>query len=215
MATTPAIMIYRNIKVINQATISTNLGVTMAIGAGDQTRGGYIRTGPEVPCVANPPGSSITDNKKVRCVLTWYLNNPVKTLKLAYNKSQFFWSPWSGPLVDGTMARNPWLKISPIQGIGKTPGGNKFIFGAFGKVISYGWILGQLFLLFFGYRELRRLGSKEKFYANLILLPIVLSWLISIGTVGDHRFRIPTMALSLLLQGAGFKAIRSRLPKVL
>jgi hypothetical protein len=139
----------------------------------------------------------------------------LKTAKLAFNKSQFFWSPWSGPLVNGTMARNPWLKFAPTQGIAKTPGGNKFVYGAFGKLISYGWIFGQILLLFIGYRELRRLGSTEKFYANLILLPIVLSWLVSIGTVGDHRFRIPTMALSLLLQGAGFIAIKSRLPKVL
>jgi hypothetical protein len=215
MSVTPAIMIYRNIKVIDHATISTNLGVTMAIGAGDQTAGGYLRTGPEVPCTPNPPGSSVTDNQKVKCVLKWYLTNPLKTAKLAFNKSQFFWSPWSGPLVNGTMARNPWLKFAPTQGIAKTPGGNKFVYGAFGKLISYGWILGQILLLFIGYRELRRLGSTEKFYANLILLPIVLSWLVSIGTVGDHRFRISTMALSLLLQGAGFIAIKSRLPKVL
>jgi hypothetical protein len=215
MATTPAIMIYRNIKVIDQATISTNLGVTMAIGAGDQTQGGYLRTGPEVPCVPNPPGTAVTDNQKVRCVLEWYLKNPVKTLNLAYNKSQFFWSPWSGPLVNGTMARNPWLKISPIQGIAKTPGGNKFVYGAFGKLISYGWMLGQILLLFIGYKELRRLGSSEKFFANLILLPIILTWLVSIGTVGDHRFRIPTMALSLLLQAAGIISIKNKLPKVL
>jgi hypothetical protein len=215
MSVTPAIMIYRNLKVIDQATISTNLGVTMAIGAGDQTQGGYLRTGPEVPCTPNPVGASVTDNQKVKCVLKWYLTNPLKTAKLAFNKSQFFWSPWSGPLVNGTMARNPWLKFAPTQGIAKTPGGNKFVYGAFGKLISYGWILGQILLLFIGYRELRRLGSTEKFYANLILLPIVLSWLVSIGTVGDHRFRIPTMALSLLLQGAGFIAIKSRLPKVL
>jgi len=40
-AKTPVIMIYRNIKVIDQATISTNLGVTMSIGTGDETQNGY------------------------------------------------------------------------------------------------------------------------------------------------------------------------------
>ena len=215
MSTTPAIMIYRNIKVIDQATISTNLGVTMAIGAGDQTRGGYLRTGPEVPCTPNPPAISVTENQKIKCILDWYLKNPVKTLKLSYYKSQFFWSPWSGPLVDGTMARNPWLKIAPTQGISRTPDGKKLIYGAFGKLVSYGWILGQIFLLFLGYRQLRRLGSTEKFYANLIFLPIALSWLISIGTVGDHRFRIPTMGLSLLLQAAGIITIKNKITKVL
>lgn len=214
MSVTPAIMIYRNIKVIDQATISTNLGVTMAIGAGDQTAGGYLRTGPEVPCAPNPPAISVTENQKIVCILKWYLDSPSKTAKLAFNKSQFFWSPWSGPLGNGTMARNPWLKIAPTQGISKTPDGKKLVYGEFGKLVSYGWIIGQIFLLFFGYRHLRRLGATEKFYANLILIPVVLSWLISIGTVGDHRFRIPTMGLSLLLQAAGIVALKNKLPKV-
>jgi hypothetical protein len=211
----PAVMIYRNIEVINQATISTNLGVTMGIGAGDETEGGYLRTGPEVPCDPKPPAKSVSENEKVVCIIKWYLNNPMKTANLAFNKSQFFWSPWSGPLVNGTMARNPWLKIAPTQEIAKSPEGNKLIFGNIGKLISYGWIIGQIFLLFYGYLNLRRLGNNEKIYANLLLLPIVMSWLISIGTVGDHRFRIPTMALSLTLQAAGMVALRNRLPKVL
>ena len=113
------------------------------------------------------------------------------------------------------MARNPWLKIAPTQQIAKNADGNKLVYGAFGKLISYGWIIGQIALLFIGYWHLRRLGGSEKFYADLMALPIVLSWLISLGTIGDHRFRIPTMALSLLFQAAGFLALKSKLPKVL
>jgi hypothetical protein len=215
MAIAPAIMIVRNIEVIDQATISTNLGVTMAIGAGDETEGGYKRTGPEVPCEPPTPQTSVTDNDRVKCVIKWYLENPVKTVSLAFNKTQFFWSPWSGPLGNGTMARNPWLKISPTQSIVKTQEGVDFVTGFFGKAISYGWIVGQIFFLFWGYRELRKLGQSEKVFANLILLPIVISWLISIGTIGDHRFRIPTMALSLFLQAAGFLALKARIVKAL
>jgi len=40
---------------------------------------------------------------------------------------------------------------------------------------------------------------------------VVLSWLISIGTIGDHRFRIPTMSMSLFLQVAAFLSIRKKL----
>jgi hypothetical protein len=214
MSIAPAIMINRNIKVIGQATISTNLGVTMAIGAGDETQGGYQRSGPEVPCAPTPPATSATDNEKVKCVFKWYLKNPVKTLKLSFNKSQFFWSPWSGPLVNGTMARNPWLKIAPTQQIAKNADGNKLVYGAIGRLISYGWIIGQILFLFVGYRHLRRMGGSDKFYADLIVLPIVLSWLISIGTIGDHRFRVPTMALSLFLQAAGFLALKKKFLKV-
>lgn len=215
MAIGPAIMMYRNSQVIDQATISTNLGVTMAIGAGDETSGGYGRTGPEVPCAPTPPATAVTDNEKVRCVIEWYLANPVKTIKLSYNKSQFFWSPWSGPLAEGTMARNPWLKIAPTQNIRKTQDGANLVNGNFGKAISYLWILGQLILLFWGFIAIRRIGVFEKILSNLVLLPIVVSWLISIGTIGDHRFRIPTMSLSLFLQAAAFISIRDRTTKAL
>jgi hypothetical protein len=211
----PAIMIFRNVKVIDQAAISTNLSTAFMIGAGDSTSGGYVRSGPEVPCTPRPPSKVLSDNDKIKCVLKWYLTNPLKTIQLSYNKSQFFWSPWSGPLANGTMARNPWLKIAPTQSLRKTQEGSNLVGGLFGKVVSYGWIIGQLFFLIWGYRELRKLGVIERKIANLVALPIVLSWAITIGTIGDHRFRIPTMALSLFLQAIGFLALRNKVTKVL
>jgi hypothetical protein len=212
MIIAPAIMIIRNVEVIDKATISTNLGVTMRIGAGPETSGGYGRSGPEVPCEPKPPATAVTDNDVVQCVIKWYLSNPVDTVRLSFNKSLFFWSPWSGPIAEGTMARNPWLKVSPVQEVATSSvSGQNLVAGPIGKVISYLWLLGQVALLFVGYRGLRRLGSDERFFANVIMIPIVLSWLISIGTIGDHRFRIPTMSLSLFLQVAALLAIRGKL----
>jgi hypothetical protein len=212
MMVAPGIMIFRNSVVIDKATISTNLGVTMRIGAGPETSGGYQRKGPEVPCEAKAPATTVTDNEIVICVLKWYLTNPLDTARLSFNKALFFWSPWSGPKVEGTMARNPWLKISPAHqiAIGSTDG-RDFIYSGFGVAVSYGWILGQMLFLFIGYRSLRKLGENEKFFANIVMVPIVLSWLISIGTIGDHRFRIPTMSMSIFLQVAAFLAIRKKL----
>ena len=215
MSITPAIMIYRNINVIDQAKISTNLGVTMAIGAGDETTGGYARKGPVVPCEPIPPATSVNDDQQVKCVIDWYLANPSKAVRLAFNKAQFFWSPWSGPKAEGTMARNPWLKISPAKSITKNIDGARLVTGPVGVTISYLWILGQIFFLFWGYQAIRKFGDQAKLVANLLLLPIVLSWLISIGTIGDHRFRIPTMSLSLILQGAGLLALRKKYVKAL
>ena len=211
----PAALIARNAVAIDKTSISTNLGVTMAIGAGDETKGGYNRTGPEVPCDPTPPETNVTDNEKVQCVIKWYLTNPVKTLKLAFYKSEFFWSPWSGPLANGTMARNPWLKIAPTNNMIKTESGAELVTGPIGKLVSWGWILGQLALLFFGYITLRRGDLISKLVANSSLSAVVISWLISIGTIGDHRFRIPTMGLSLLLQGAAIWKIKSKVSKAL
>jgi hypothetical protein len=212
MMIAPAIMIFRNVEVIDKATISTNLGVTMGIGAGTETSGSYDRSGPEVPCEPKSPATTVTDNEIVLCVIKWYLANPTDTLRLSFNKSLFFWSPWSGPIADGTMARNPWLKISPVQEVATSSvSGQNLVAGPIGTVVSYLWLFGQVILLFFGYRSLRRLGPDEKFFANVTMIPIALSWLIAIGTIGDHRFRVPTMSLSLFLQVAALLAIRGKL----
>jgi hypothetical protein len=212
MMVAPAIMIFRNSVAIDKATISTNLGVTMRIGAGPDTSGGYGRTGPEVPCEPKSPATLITDNEIVICVLKWYLTNPVDTARLSFNKALFFWSPWTGPKGEGTMARNPWVDISPAQQIAiGSQGGRDFVYGPFGILVSWGWILGQMIFLFAGYQSLRRIGTDEKFLARIVLTPVVLSWLISIGTIGDHRFRIPTMSMSIFLQVVAFLAIRKKL----
>jgi hypothetical protein len=212
MMVAPAIMIYRNSVVIDKATISTNLGVTMRIGAGPDTTGGYARKGPEVPCEPVAPATTVTDNEIVKCVIKWYISNPVDTARLSFNKALFFWSPWSGPKVEGTMARNPCLKISPLQQISvSSQSGRDFMYSWFGVAVSYGWIIGQMLFLFMGYRSLRKLGPDEKFFANVLITPVILSWLISIGTIGDHRFRIPTMSISIFLQVVAFLAIRKKI----
>ena len=212
MMVAPGIMIFRNSVVIDKATISTNLGVTMRIGAGPETSGGYARKGPEVPCEPKAPATTVTDNEVVICVVKWYLTNPLDTARLSFNKALFFWSPWSGPKQEGTMGRNPWLQLSPAHQIALgSEGGKDFVYGSIGKLISWGWIIGQMLFLFIGYRSLRKLGENEKFFANVVAIPVALSWLISIGTIGDHRFRIPTMSMSIFLQVAAFLAIRKKL----
>ena len=212
MMVAPAIMIFRNMEVIGKATISTNLGVTMRIGAGPETSGGYDRTGPEVPCEPKAPATSVTDNELVVCVLKWYLTNPLETARLSFNKAKYFWSPWSGPEGTGTMARNPWLKISPVQQVGKsTEDGQGLVFGPFGVAISYLWIIGQIFFLFLGFYSLRALGSNEKFFARVLITPVLVSWLLALGTIGDHRFRVPTMSMSLVLQVIAVLVIRKKL----
>jgi hypothetical protein len=212
MMVAPGIMIFRNSVVIDKATISTNLSAAFTIGAGPDTSGGYVRTGPEVPCEPEAPSTTLTENDLVICVVKWYLTNPVDTLRLSFNKTKYFWSPWSGPESEGTMARNPWLMISPAQKIAVgSQSGRDFVYSGFGIAVSYGWIIGQLLFLFIGYRSLRKLGENEKFFAHIVMKPVVLSWLISIGTIGDHRFRIPTMSMSIFLQVAAFLAIRKKL----
>ena len=215
MLLSPLALIGRNVVAIDKTSISTNLGVTMAIGAGDETKGGYKRTGPEVPCAPVPPATNVTDNELVGCVVKWYLTNPVKTIKLAFFKSEYFWSPWSGPLAEGTMARNPWLKISPTQNILRNQSGVDLVSGPVGKAISWLWIIAQISLLLVGYKILRNGSSISKLVADSSMAAVIASWLISIGTIGDHRFRVPTMTLSLLLQVAALWHFKKKITKAL
>jgi hypothetical protein len=202
----PATLIYRNNQAVGLNSISTNLGVTMNIGAGDNATGGYIKEGYGVPCT--PTGNvAEQDNQRVRCVVEWYLTNPTKAVKLFYNKTLYFWSPWFGPEANGTMARNPWIKISPIKNIASTQDGVNLVYGSFGKLISWIWLLSGLALLIYGYLTLWRQNSLERFIANMAMIAISTNWLISLVSIGDHRFRIPIMGLSLFLQAIGLKTL--------
>ena len=194
----PATLIYRNYKAIGVNSISTNLGVTMNIGAGDKATGGYMKKDYGVPCTLTG-NESQQDNQRVKCVLSWYVDNPTKAVKLFYNKTLYFWSPWFGPDANGTMARNPWLTISPIKNIASTPDGANLVYGGFGKLISWLWLLGGLAALLYGYLILWRQKSLERFIGNIALIAIATNWLISLISIGDHRFRIPIMGMSLFL----------------
>ena len=202
----PATLVYRNHKAIGVNSISTNLGVTMNIGAGDKATGGYMKQDYGVPCTLTG-NESQQDNQRVKCVLNWYASNPVKSLKLFYNKTIYFWSPWFGPEANGTMARNPWLTISPIKNIASTPEGNKLVYGGFGKLISWLWLLGGLALLLYGFIVLRRQNSLERFIGSVAMIVISTNWLISLISIGDHRFRVPIMGMSLFLQAIGLRTL--------
>jgi hypothetical protein len=202
----PATLIFRNHQATGINTISTNLGVTMNIGAGDKATGGYTNKDYGVECIQTGSVSQ-QDNQLVKCVLNWYANNPTKAIKLFYHKTINFFSPWYGPEAGGTMARNPWLKISPLVNIASNPDGGKLIYGGFGKLVSWLWLLGGITLLLYGFIVLWRLGSLQKFIALMAMIAVSTNWLISLITIGDHRFRIPIMGLSLFLQAIGIKTL--------
>jgi hypothetical protein len=209
VAASPASLMLRNRNANGFTAISTNLGVTMNLGAGDEADGSFRpKEKYGVPCSTIEGDAAQQDNHLVRCVIKWYLANPTKSIELLTNKAIFFWSPWFGPKAVGSMARNPWLKVNPLVNIASSSEeGNKLIAGPIGKIISWGWILLSLILLGIGFWRLWRIGGVEKVIGIFALSQIVLNWLIAMGTLGDHRQRLPILGLSIFLQVIGIKAI--------
>jgi hypothetical protein len=205
----PLALALRNLAANDFFAVSTNLGVTMNIGAGDNASGGYSNDARGVECStseeANPAKS---DTVLVGCVVKWYAENPLKAITLFVNKFVFHWSPWFGPLSNGTSARNPWLKFNPLVDISSTtPTGYQLIFGEIGKAISWLWLLFSIGLLFRGFIMLRRRGGASNVLAWSLMLPVILNSISSMGTIGDNRFRIPTLTLSVILQGIGLLSL--------
>jgi len=203
----PGIMMFRNSQAMGFTAISTNLGVTMNIGAGDEATGGYNGKYNGVPCPEAVGNEAEVDSAKVKCVVEWYLANPIKFLKLSWNKALYFWSPWYGPVANGTMARNPWRVNHPLNDTIKTQSGANLVYGNTGKLLSWLWLLATLTFLALGFRFLWSAGGIERLWGSAAFSMVVINWLSSIATIGDHRFRIPTMTLSLLLQIIGFCAL--------
>jgi hypothetical protein len=207
----PSILVHRNVQSIGQAVVSTNLGTTMKLGAGESTSGSYKHAGPEIQCTTSSTSSVATDNETVLCVMRWYLDNPTKSVRLFVSKVWFFWSPWSGPLSNGTTARNPWLKINPLIEIASnSQEGNDLVYKLPGKIISSIWVVTNLAFLILGYVFLIRRKGLYKYFGIIAMIPILISMLITMGTIGDHRFRIPIMPFSLFLQSVGLLTLKSK-----
>ena len=209
VAISPTLLMLRNQSANGFTAISTNLGITMNLGAGDGADGSYRpKEKYGVPCSTIEGNSAQQDGHLVQCVIKWYLSNPTKSIELVSNKAIFFWSPWFGPEAVGSMARNPWLKISPLVDIATSSDeGHKLVYGSAGKIISWVWMFTSLSLLVIGFWRLWRIGGIEKIIGLVAITHIVLNWLIAMGTLGDHRQRLPILGLSIFLQVVGIKAI--------
>ena len=203
----PATLAFRNQQAVGVIAVSTNLGITMDIGAGDLATGGYDSKEYGVDCNITSNDVAKADSQRVACVLKWYVSNPSSAVKLFYNKSIYFWSPWSGPVLSGTMGLNPWLKINPITSINKTPEGAALIGGMFGKLFAYFWIFSGLGVLLYGFSVLWRAKGIERFIGLFAMTIISSSWAITLISIGDHRFRLPVMGMSLFLQAIGLKTL--------
>jgi hypothetical protein len=205
----PTSLVFRNYQASNLFAISTNLGTTMNLGAGNFTTGGYWDERKGVLCNVNESKEN-KDSSVVRCVLKWYLNNPIKTASLFYHKSIYFWSPWIGPNAEGTTGRNPWLRYGPLEVLNDKESFIQIIQGGFGKFISALWQIFSLFFLFYGLINIYKLRNLERQIGVMSMILILVNWGICLLTIGDHRFRLPILGISVFLQIVGLQFLLRR-----
>ena len=77
----------------------------------------------------------------------------------------------------------------------------------FGKLIAYIWMFSGLGLLLYGFLILWRANGTERFIGLFAMTIISSSWAITLISIGDHRFRLPVMGMSLFLQAIGLKTL--------
>ena len=209
----PSTLVFRNYVATDTLSISTNLGETMAVGAGPGATGAYKKRVMDIPCDVSGNASQ-KDRQITKCVVDWYLANPGTTLELSVKKAIYFWSPWTGSLAYGTMARNPWVGLSPaIKIAGASTEGFKLVTGIVGKVISWIWLIVGLGLFFYGAKILYRFQFFERKLAIFSISVVITQMIITMATIGDHRFRVPIMPVSLMLQAIALKFILKLKPK--
>jgi hypothetical protein len=203
----PTTLIAKNLVSNNQPVMSTNLGINMLMGAGDNSTGAYNTKPTGITCSAVGGNESATDREKVKCALGWHLDNPIQSINLAFKKSTHFWSTWWGPVSTGTSGRNPYLDFHPIKSLIQTREDLVLVAGPVG--VAFSWIiilLGWLLLVLGTGKFLHGKPIEQRIGFGSIAI-VLGSWVASVAVFGDNRFRIPIMGLSILIQLNGLSVL--------
>ena len=136
---------------------------------------------------------------KLNCKRSFGFNSKI-------NLSGLVFEGWNSNFLNSTASLgSPLVTASLVPGADED--GNRLVNGPAGKIASWVWLLSGLGLLLYGFLILWRQGSIEKLLATLVLITVGTNWAISLMTIGDHRFRIPIMGMSLFLQAVGLKTL--------
>ena len=210
----PASLVYRNLQATGIKSVSTNLGTTMNLGAGENTKGSYWDEKKGTKC-DDDKRENRSDSEIVKCVLKWYIDNPKKSFELFVYKSIYFWSPWVGPLAEGTTGRNPWLRYGPYNYLSENYFSKLYINERIEIILSQIWQISTIIFLGVGVLTLIRMKSIEAFLGLILAVLILINWGITLLTIGDNRFRIPISGATILLQSVGILIVVKKILRIL
>jgi hypothetical protein len=204
----------RNYIAVGSFTSQTSLGNLAIMGAGPSATGTYKNSPTGVTCLIESENEASQSTEKLKCAINWYAENPFQGARLLLKKSYHLWSPWFGPLAGGTNALHPYLQsFHPIKSNITSQQQFDLIFGPIGKMISWLWIIGGWILLVLGLMHLWSRKESARITGLLSILLICLNWISALITIGDSRYRIPLMSVSLLLQVIGLSELMRRVSR--
>jgi len=202
----------RNYIAVGSFTSQTSLGNLALMGSGPSATGTYKNGPTGITCLIESENEASQSTEKLKCAIRWYAENPFQGTQLLWKKSYHLWSPWFGPLAGGTNLLHPYLQsFHPIKSNITSQQQFDLIFGPIGKMISWLWIIGGWILLVLGFMHLWSRNELARTTGLLSILLICLNWISALLTIGDSRYRIPLMSVSLLLQVIGSSELIRRL----
>jgi len=205
-------IVMRNYIANGEYSSQTSLGNLALMGAGPLATGTYMNSPSGIYCKTTSKEVSNQSNQRLSCAINWYIENPLNGAKLLWKKSYYLWSPWYGPLTGGTSAANPYYRwFHPIKSNITTQSQLDIVTGLPGKIVSWFWIVGGWILLIIGFRYLFSNGGMPNKVGTVSAVLILSNWITALITIGDNRYRIPLMTISLLVQVIGWKNLIDKL----
>lgn len=197
----PMTVLVMNHSAFGAWALSANLGPTMRIGFNDEADGTYNTYSDETRrgC-EQPPDLFEQDRALVACALRWAVANPTRLPYLTAMKVTTFWSPFTGPFT----LRSTWGTRIDIRTEYPAYLTDNETFEAVDLVWSNIFVFGSIVLTVTGLAiQLRR----NRDLAILWGIPVVAFLVVTLGTIGDARFRLPVAGFYLVAQAHALVAL--------
>lgn len=206
--TMPAVVSVANVGNFGSPSLSANLGATMRIGFNDEADGTYNIYSDETRrgCEEHP---DLFDNDRslTGCALSWAVRHPGRLPHLTTMKAVTFWSPFTGPYT----SRGTWDMRIDLRSMYPAFWTDNETFELVDEILGNGFVVVAMVLTIVGSVGLFRRNHEV---ALLLTAPLVLFFLVTLGTIGDPRFRLPVAPFYVVAQAQALAMLGAALVRL-
>lgn len=178
----PLALAARNFYAVGDFATSRNLGATMAYGMHDDATGGSD-VGFAPPCAVT--SIPVEERSQFKCSIRWAIENPLEATWLGLKKVMYFSSPLVGPLA----GRGTWFHAFDFRRV--LP--DSLLEAMWYRNLEFA--LWNVWTAVWGLLVVGGAAIAARRYPRagvwLFAIPILAFALVSMGTIGDGRFRLP------------------------